>query len=96
MDVIELTKIIDNYYPPGIALNDDRLKANDRYRRLIEKCLLADSEREQWQRLITSIKQQVDAEISEFILLKEHNSRSWPLFLPAHMTIQRVTINPAN
>ena len=56
MEIKELVEIIDRYYPPDIALNDPRIKANNLYTKLSKACMDAKNDQKQWHVFLADIK----------------------------------------
>ncbi|HEY0245874.1 MAG TPA: hypothetical protein VGC01_09950 [Mucilaginibacter sp.] len=82
MEIIELIKIVDRYYPPNVNLASAELRSHALFINLAKVCTQANANQEQWKLLLTNIKNNFNIEVSEFILLPEVN----PSFIAVFQT----------
>lgn len=82
MEIKELIKIVDYYYPQGVDINRLELLANKSYLKLATKCREASANNKQWKELLYGLKANLDIEITEFDLLLKSN----PSFIAAFLT----------
>ena len=56
MELIELLKSVDNYYPKGITLNDPEFQNQIAFVNLSNACLAANNNQAQWRALLNELK----------------------------------------
>ncbi|WP_426669178.1 hypothetical protein ACPPVU_23510 [Mucilaginibacter sp. McL0603] len=81
MEINELIKIVDSYYPEGITLNDPELLNNSLFIKLLNVCLEANENNYQWIELLKGLKNKLSIEITEFVLLTDCNPSFVAVFL---------------
>jgi len=81
MEIPELIKIVDAYYPIGVDLNQLELSGDEPYLQLTNKCREADHNNKQWKEFLNSFKKRINIEITEFVLLSKSNPSFIAVFL---------------
>jgi len=82
MGITELKRIVDEYYPRGISLNDPEILHNKLFKKVSDICLKAHNNQGQWANLLQKARKKFTGEITEFVLLKELN----PSFIAVFIT----------
>ncbi|MGF7041696.1 hypothetical protein [Mucilaginibacter lappiensis] len=81
MTTEELIKLIDDYYPQNIALNDPQIRNHNLYVKLLNICKEANQDQGQWPTLMANLKSRLNLEITEFVLLAKANPSFIAVFL---------------
>jgi hypothetical protein len=80
MEIQKLIKIVDDYYPKGVSINNIELH-NESFLKLITDCQEADLNKKQWTEILYEFKTNLNIEITEFVLLSKFNPSFIAVFL---------------